>query len=432
MQIKMNYGRQGLELTLPDDWDITVINKKPMPLIKDAQKAIAAALAAPVDSPPLSRLAKSGQKACILICDITRPVPNHLFLRFLIDELTKGGIKLADITILVATGLHRPNEGEELAELVGDSWVLENVRVENHFARDAEAHLEIGVTSRGTVVRLDHRFATADIRIATGLVEPHFMAGYSGGRKVITPGVAHADTITRLHTASYIEDPLSANCVITGNPLHQEQLEIVALLGGAFALNTVIDENRKLSFVNFGEIVASHAEAVEFVRPYAEVVAPHSFNTILTSAAGYPLDKTYYQTVKGMVAGMEILAPGGSMFVVSEISEGMGSPDYIKAQERLLALGTQGFLEDIRLKSHAAIDEWQTEMQLKPMRKGQICLYTKGLKRQEEKLTGVKVINDIDKFIGKIAANLDHDKRLAVIPEGPYVLPFIKSKSKSL
>lgn len=427
MQIKMNYGRQGLDLNLPDDWDVTVINKKPMPLIKDAQKSIAAALAAPVNSPPLSRLAKPGQKACILICDITRPVPNHLFLRPLIDELFKGGIRLTDITVLVATGLHRPNEGEELAELVGDAWVLENVRVENHFARDDDAHLEIGVTSRGTVVRLDRRFATADIRIATGLVEPHFMAGYSGGRKVITPGVAHADTITRLHTATYIEDPLSANCSITGNPLHQEQLEIVALLGGAFALNTVIDENRKLSFVNFGEVVASHAEAVEFVRPYAEVVTPQSFNTVLTSAAGYPLDKTYYQTVKGMVAGMEILAPGGSMFVVSEISEGMGSPDYIKAQERLLALGTQGFLEDIRFKKRADIDEWQTEMQLKPMRKGQISLYTKGLKKHEEKLTGVEVINDIDKLVSKIAANLDHDKRLAVIPEGPYVLPFTKS-----
>ncbi len=428
MQLRMRYGRNGLALTLPDDWEVTLISKKPMPLIEDPPKAIASALAHPVDSPPLAELAGPGKKACILICDITRPVPNHLFLRPLIDELTRGGVALDDITVLVATGLHRPNEGEELAELVGDAWVLEHVRVENHFARDDDAHLEVGITSRGTVARCDRRFAAADIRIATGLVEPHFMAGYSGGRKVITPGVAHAETITRLHTATYMEDPMAANCVLAGNPLHQEQLEIVALLGGALALNTVIDENRRLSFVNFGEIEASHAKAVAFVRPYAEMLVERPFTTVLTSAAGYPLDKTYYQTVKGMVGGMEILSPGGSMFVVSEISEGMGSPEYVKAQEKLIALGAEGFLENILLKRHAAIDEWQTEMQLKPMRKGNVNLFTKGLSRQQQKLTGVEVTDDKDDLIRRIAASLDHDKRIAVIPEGPYILPFLKSQ----
>ena len=428
MQIRMNYGRQGLALNLPDHWKVTVINKKTMPLIENPTKAIAQALTVPVQSPPLAELAGPGKKACILICDITRPVPNHLFLRPLIDELTQGGVALTDITVLVATGLHRHNEGVELAELVGDSWVLEHVRVENHFARDDDAHLEVGITSRGTLVRLDRRFAEAGIRIATGLVEPHFMAGYSGGRKVITPGVAHAETITRLHTATYMEDPRAANCVLAGNPLHQEQLEIVALLGGALALNTVIDENRRLSFVNFGEIEASHAKAVAFVRPYAEMLVERPFTTVLTSAAGYPLDKTYYQTVKGMVGGMEILSPGGNLFVVSEISEGMGSPEYVKAQEKLITLGASGFLEDIRLKKHAAIDEWQTEMQLKPMRKGQVHLYTKGLSRQQHKLTGVAVIDSKDELIRRIAASLDRDKRIAVIPEGPYILPFIESQ----
>jgi len=428
MQIKMSYGRQGLELNLPDDWKVTVISKKTMPLIEDHSKAIAAALAAPVDSPPLAELAGPGKKVCILICDITRPVPNHIFLRPVIEELTQGGVALDDITVLVATGLHRPNEGGELAELVGDAWVLEHVRVENHFARDDDAHLEVGISRRGTVACLDRRFAEADIRIATGLVEPHFMAGYSGGRKVITPGVAHAETITRLHTATYMEDPMAANCVLAGNPLHQEQLEIVALVGGALALNTVIDENRRLSFVNFGEIEASHAKAVAFVRPYAEMLVKRPFTTVLTSAAGYPLDKSYYQTVKGMVGGMEILTPGGNMFVVSEISEGMGSPEYVKAQEKLITLGAEGFLADIRLQRHAAIDEWQTEMQLKPMRKGQVHLYTKGLSRQQQKLTGVEVIDNKDELLRQIAATLNHDKRIAVIPEGPYILPLLKSQ----
>lgn len=426
MLVEMSYGRQGLRLELPDDWRVTIVNKKTMPVLDDPAGAVIKALAAPVGSPKLAQMAGPGKTACILICDITRPVPNHLFLRPIIQELIAGGVARQDITILVATGLHRPNQGEELAELVGDPWVLENVQIENHYARRDEDHVEVGVTSRGTKARIDRRFAQADIRIATGLVEPHFMAGYSGGRKVITPGVAHAETITRLHTAAYLEDPKSANCVLDGNPLHQEQMEIVGLLGGALALNTVIDEKRRLSFINFGEIQASHAEAVEFARPYGEVFLDQPFATVLTSSAGYPLDKTFYQTVKGMVGAMNILAPGGSMFVVSEISEGLGSPEYIQAQERLLALGLDGFMAHIQDKSVAAIDEWQTEMQLKPMRKGKVYLYTQGLRDPEQELTGVAVVGCRAELLDRIAASLDPDKRLAVIPEGPYVLPFVK------
>lgn len=429
MRVEMSYGRHGLPLELPEDWQVTIISKKSMPVTEDPAGEIARALASPMGSPTLAEMAGHGKTACILICDITRPVPNHLFLRPLMEELIRGGVALGDITILVATGLHRPNQGGELAELVGDPWVLEKVRVKNHFARRDEDHIEIGVTSRGTKARLDRRFALADIRIATGLVEPHFMAGYSGGRKVITPGVAHAETITRLHTATYLEDPKSANCVLSGNPLHEEQMEIIKLLGGALALNTVIDEKRRLSYVNFGEIEASHAKAVGFVRPYAEVVIDKPFATVLTSSAGYPLDKTYYQTVKGMVGAMDILAPGGSMFVVSEISEGLGSPEYIQAQERLLALGTGGFLADIQDKRFAAIDEWQTEMQLKPMRKGRVYLFTEALQGREQNLTGVEVLSSKEALLNKIAASLDQDKRLAVIPEGPYVLPFLKSSN---
>ena len=174
-------------------------------------------------------------------------------------------------------------------------------------------------------VKLDRRLVEADLKIATGLVEPHFMAGWSGGRKVIAPGVAHKDTITTFHSARFMEHPNATSCNLDGNPLHETQLEIVAMLGGALALNTVIDEERRLSFVNFGEIVASHLDAVRHMREYAEVAVAERFSTVVTSAAGYPLDKTYYQTVKGMVTPMDILAPGGDLIIASSCSEGMGS-----------------------------------------------------------------------------------------------------------
>ena len=228
------------------------------------------------------------------------------------------------ITVLVATGLHRPNEGEELAVLVGDPWVLETVNVANHFAREDADHVLVGTTERATVVRLDRRFVEADLRIATGLVEPHFMAGWSGGRKVIAPGVAHAETITTFHSARFMEHPNCTNCVLEGNPLHEEQLAIMAMIGGARAVNSVIDDERRIAFLNYGEVVASHAAAVAFAEQFCTVPVAERFSTVLTSSAGYPLDATYYQTVKGMVGPLEILAPGGDLIVASACSEGLG------------------------------------------------------------------------------------------------------------
>ena len=219
MQIELDYSREGLVLDLPDDLDIQVIRKPAMPLISDTHQAVLDALTKPTSSPAVAKLAQGKGSACILICDVTRPVPNQLFLQPLIRELVSGGISLDAITILVATGLHRPNEGEELASVIGDPWVMENVTVANHFARDDDMHIDLGFTStRHTPVKIDRRFVEADLRIATGLVEPHFMAGYSGGRKVIAPGVAHEDTIRTFHSARFIEDPLAIQCNLDGNP----------------------------------------------------------------------------------------------------------------------------------------------------------------------------------------------------------------------
>ena len=405
---------------MPDDWRVTVVRKKPMPLVPSEEQAVNDALAHPVGCAGLRDLVRGKTSACILICDITRPTPNGLILPTLLSELEKAGLSRENIRVLVATGLHRPNEGEELRQVVGDDAVLGSVRVENHFAREDADHVDLGVTSLGTRVRLDKRFVTADLKIAVGLVEPHFMAGYSGGRKLIMPGVAHSDTITYLHNARFMSDPGARNCNLIGNPLHDQQLEIVGMLGGALGVNVVIDEQRRLSYVNFGEIVQSHLRAVEFIRPYVEIELPRTFQTVLTSGGGYPLDKTYYQTVKGMVAAMEILASGGNLFIVSEIAEGLGSPEYAAAQEQLVTLGPQGFYESIQGRPYAAIDAWQTQKQLEPMQKGHIHLFTRGLSDRDIQLTGVRVIDDLPL---ELERRLGADKQIAVIPEGPYVLP---------
>jgi len=423
MRIDLSYGKEGLDLELADDLDVHVIRKPAMPILADPEGATRDALAHPVGTAPLAELAKGKSTACILICDITRPVPNHLFLRPMIETLLDAGMAASGITVLVATGLHRPNEGDELAELVGDPWVLATVTVANHFARDDDAHVDLGNTpTRHTPVKLDRRLVEADLKIATGLVEPHFMAGYSGGRKVIAPGVAHKDTITTFHSARFMSDPAADNGVLKGNPLHEEQLEIVKMLGGALALNTIIDEQRHLSFVNFGEIVESHLQAVDEVRGFAEVPVPTRFKTVVTTAAGYPLDKTYYQTVKGMVGPIDILEPGGDLIIASACSEGMGSEEFVEAQRRLVATGPDGFLAAISKKHFADIDEWQTQMQLKPMRRGRVHLYTDGLSDADRDLTGVESAPNLRHVIEACLA-ASGERRLAVIPEGPYVIP---------
>ncbi len=423
MQVKMNYGKDGLAIDFPDSWDLAVIEKPAMPLQADPPGAVRQALATPIACGPLSAEASGCRTACILICDITRPVPNSMILPPLIKELIQAGIEPGAITVLVATGLHRPNEGAELRELVGSDWVLETVNVVNHFARNDKDHTYLGTTSRGTPIRLDRRFVAADLKIATGLVEPHFMAGYSGGRKVIAPGVAHQDTITIFHNAAFLEHPGSDNCILEGNPLHEEFTEIVRRLGRVLAVNTVIDDRRRLSYVNFGEIEASHLEAVAYMARYAEIPVHRKYRTVITSGGGYPLDKTYYQTVKGMVGAMPLLEAGGNIVIFSECSEGMGSKEYVAAQRLLNQLGAGGFRKSVLAKSRAAIDEWQTEMQLKPMELGKIHLFS-DLSSSDRTLTGVSCPEDgllpLD-FIRRIAG--PSGTSIAVIPEGPYVIP---------
>ncbi|MGH8678864.1 MAG: hypothetical protein ACREUQ_10985, partial [Burkholderiales bacterium] len=224
----------------------------------------------------------------------------------------------------------------------------------------------------------------------------------------------------------FMSHPRADNCVLQGNPLHEEQLEIVRMLGRVLAVNVVIDEHRNISHVNFGEVVASHLESVRFIESYALVPVPRRFKTVVTSAAGYPLDNTYYQTVKGMVGPVDILKPGGSLVIASACSEGIGSEEYAHAQRRLIEQGVDGFYAEISGKRFADIDEWQTQMQLRSMRAGSVYLYTDGLSAEERALTGVNVVNSLGQTLRR-CVEASGERNVAVIPEGPYVVPVFTS-----
>lgn len=418
------YGHDALTVEVPASARVTTVRKAVAPKLPDPDEAVARALdVAPIGAPSLRELADGRRSACIVVCDITRPVPNGLFLRPVVDRLVEAGVPLPGITILVATGLHRIGDEAELAELIGDPWVVEHVRIAWHDARDPHQLVDLGVTDgRRTPIVLNRLLVEADLRIVTGLVEPHFMAGWSGGRKVVAPGVAGHETIRTFHSARFMEHPYAVQCNLDGNPLHEEQLEIVARLGEVYAVNTVIDEDRDLVDVNFGEVVASHLASVAVMEDLARVELPRRFPTVVTSAAGHPLDKTYYQTVKAMVTPLGILAEGGTLIIASACSEGIGSPEFRAAQRRLVASGVDGFLASIIDKPLADVDEWQTQMQLKAMRAGTVQLYTTGLSDQDRADTGVELVDSVADAIAA-AVERHGDPHVAIIPEGPYVVP---------
>jgi nickel-dependent lactate racemase len=400
-----------------------------MPVLDDPVHSIQVSLREAVGCPSLQQVAKTATRVCIVICDITRPVPNGPILRGIVEELREAGVRLDQITVLIATGLHRPNLGREMLEVVGDEWIFDNVRIENHFARDSAWMVDLGFTPTDSIpVVLNRHLVDADLRIVVGLVEPHFMAGYSGGRKVVAPGVAGEATIRTFHNHQFMADPFACNTVLENNPLHRGQLEILKILGPTYSVNTIIDEARRMSFVNFGDCVASHLQSVEFVRKYAEVPFDRKFATLVTSAAGYPLDKTYYQTVKGMVAPLQVLAQGGRMIIASECEEGIGSAEYRHSQSHLKQLGPKGFLDRIRPLPLADVDGWQTQMLLRALAIGQVSLFSDGIRGTDRELTCVEMIDSIESAIESSMAS-SGDRSVAIIPEGPYVIPVFRQSA---
>ena len=421
--VDIAYGRGRLAVALPDGAVPTVFRKTALSQLDDPAAAVADAYSDPVGSLPLADLARGRRSACIVICDVTRPVPNGLLLRPLIETLLAAGMPASNITVLVATGLHRPSSDAELTELVGDEWVAERVRVVNHDAHDASALLRLGRTStRGTPIVINKQFTDAELRIVTGLVEPHFMAGWSGGRKVVAPGIAGAETIRTFHSFPFMASPFATQCNLVDNPLHEEQLQIVATIGEVYAVNTVLDEDRRLLHVNFGDIVESHLAAVDVAEKTSMVTARHQFTTVVTSGGGYPLDSTYYQTVKGMVTPLDILRPGGTLIIASACNDGLGSREFAGSQRRLTAAGPQRFLDDLSSKPLADVDEWQTQMQLRSQKVGEVQLFTDGLDDRARRLTGVTLIADLRAAISR-SIQRSADPEVALIPDGPYTIP---------
>src|SRR5919199_2443468 len=333
MRIELAYGRTGLEVDLPDPRVVGPLEIRPAAPLADPGGAIAHALSHPIGTPPLAEVARGRRNACVLVCDITRPVPNRLILPPLLRTLEEQGLRREDILILVATGLHRPNEGAELDELVGPE-VAGQYRVENHHGKVKEEHDFLGVTPRGVPVYLDSRYVGADLKITTGLIEPHLMAGYSGGRKVICPGIAGLETVKVWHGPRFLEHPRADCGILEGNPVHEENTRIALMAGCDFIVNVCIDGQRRVTWVGAGDMIKAWEEGVRFVERVVKVPVSEPCDVVVTSAAGYPLDTTWYQAVKGLTGALPIVKKGGTIVMAASLSEGLGSPEFQSMLDR--------------------------------------------------------------------------------------------------
>ena len=421
MKVKLAYGRDGLEVELPDD-RTTVIEPTFVPGLPDAEGAILTALRNPIGASPLRHLVKPGQRVAISVCDITRPMPSRTLLPILLGELRH--VPREDITILIATGTHRSNTQVELAEMLGDE-VVENYRVINHNGFDDTTLESIGSTDSGIEVRLNKKWVESDIRITTGFVEPHFFAGFSGGPKMVAPGLAGFPTIMRLHDATMIGHPKARFAITAGNPIHDAIREIAAMSGVDFSIDVTINRDHLITSVYAGELFAVHEAACAVSRRLAMQPVQAPFDVVLTTNSGYPLDLNLYQAVKGMSAAAQVVREGGKIICAAECSDGV--PEHGQYRDILASCDSPAellrMIQDPGYKERH--DQWQAQIQAQIQLKADVYLKSGFLSERQVHDAHLKSVDYIEDAINESGAGAS----ICVLPEGPQTIPYISERA---
>jgi len=419
MMTRFSFGKNGIDVSVPDGpagFDCQTVRSRSAAALTNVAAALDEVLDHPIGCEPLAKLAAGKRTAAISVCDITRPAPNSVTLPPLLARLHAAGIPPEGVTILIATGLHRAATEDEIKTILGPA-IAGAYRVVSHNARDLAAHRPLGTTRRGTPVFIDERFIAADLHITLGFVEQHLMLGFSGGRKLIAPGLAAQETIKVLHSPRFMREPLATEGSIDGNPLHVELLEIASMARHDFALDVTLTLDRQISGVFAGHPVKAHAAAVDFLESTSLAPLPELADAVITSSAGYPLDLTFYQIVKGITAAQHLVKPGGRILVVAECAEGIGSPEFARMLKAYP--GHASFLDEIR-EAPVQIDQWQLEKLALAGLKNKIFFFTPGVSRHQLGALAPSAFNKVDEAVAALLHGLPSGARVLLIPEGPY------------
>ncbi|PYK61354.1 MAG: nickel-dependent lactate racemase [Verrucomicrobia bacterium] len=420
MKVNLAYGQSHLTVDLPDD-RATVIEPSHNPGLPDERSALIGALQKPIGARPIRELIKPTDRVCIAFTDLTRATPNERIIPWLLEHL-QGVVPGRNITLLNQLGTHRPNTRAELEKMLTPK-VTANYRVLNHEPENPDALVQLGTTRDGTPALLNRHLAEADVRVITGFIEPHFFAGFSGGPKGIMPGCAGLKTVMSNHGAKNIGDPRAAFGITEGNPLWEELRDIALRIGPSFLLNVSLNEQKQITGVFAGDLLAAHKAGCEFVRASAMQKVKSPFEIVVTTNSGYPLDLSLYQGVKGMSAAARIVQERGTIILACECREGVPADSPLdkllrsasSSEEILAMLATPGFVRP---------EQWQAQIQALIQRKATVLVYS-SLPAEVIEACHLSPCRDIGAAVKERLQQFGPQARVAVLPQGPLTIPYL-------
>ncbi len=420
MQVRLKYGEQGLVLNFPETPNFAGVlyPKEAAPLV-DPVAAVQAALSEPHASKPLQDLARGRRDAVIVVSDITRPVPNPLLLPPIIAELEAAGIAADQITILIATGIHRPNEGAELERLVGPE-IAGRYRVVNHFSKHLEEMDLVGTIGDNVPAYVNRTYLKAGLKILTGFIEPHMWAGFSGGRKSILPGISSVKTLEFMHGPEMVAHPQTRYGVLAGNPFHEAGLVVMEKAGADFIVNVTLDTSKRVTGVFAGHPVQAHLQGVEFLSRHCVRQLPKPLDFVVTTNAGAPLDCNLYQSAKGLSGVSGAVREGGVILIATECLEGFGSEEYRAVFEH--ATTPAAFIQKLMKKEFFLPDQWCAQETYQVMLKNEVWVYTHGIDAATLKRFHFNPVADLDAAIEQLLQRFGREARWAIVPDGPMLI----------
>ena len=417
-KVQLAYGKGSISIEVPDK--AVIVEPPHIESLADEKGAVVQALRHPTGTPPLKEMVKASDTVAIVISDITRPTPNHKLVPWLIEELSH--VPKENFVVINGLGSHRHNTREELISMLGQE-VVDTIRVINHEAFDDKELVHVGRNSYGSEVYLNKTYVEADFKIVTGFIEPHFFAGFSGGPKGINPGIVGIKTIQDFHNAEMIGNPKSTWGVIEGNGVQDAATQNCLMAKPQFMLNVTLNGDKEITNVFAGDVIQAHRVGCEFVKHHAMVAVDHSFDIVITTNAGYPLDQNLYQTVKGMSAGAQIVKEGGSIISVAECSDGL--PSHGNFGPILKMRNTpQALLDMINEPSFSMFDQWEAQALAMIQVKADCYLYST-LDKETVADCMLQSATNIEQTLVTLIDKYGPDASIAVLPLGPLVVPYV-------
>ncbi|MPY86990.1 MAG: nickel-dependent lactate racemase [Luteitalea sp.] len=424
VHLRLDYGTDGLEVDLPGE-RVTVIQPVTRPAVPEPVGALVAAIRAPVAGPRLAELARPGRTVAISVCDITRAQPRREMLSALLQQMPD--IRPDDVTILIATGTHRANSDAELEQMLGRD-LLNRYRVINHDSRRDSTLEPAGRTTTGVSVFLNRLWLAADVRITTGFVEPHFFAGFSGGPKMVAPGLAGLETVMTLHDAARIAHPNATWGITEGNPIHDDVRKIARMTAVHFAVDVTLNREQQITEVFAGELFEEHRRACDVAKRAAMREVATAFDVVLTTNSGYPLDQNLYQAVKGMSAAARVVKPGGTIVCAAECRDGL--PAHGSYKRVLASRPTAAQLLDmIKAPGYAVPDQWQVQIQAQIQIKARVLVKTDGLSPDDVRAAHLQPVDDVETAVRDALRAAGPRATLCVLPQGPQTIPYLAEES---